>query len=862
MKNSLRVLFSICLSASLGIWWVSAQPDPTAEPAIDRYEDIPFAVPLEWPESQREFFQDGPGFLLSKLQLETLLDEDTIGREEVIVRYLADDPVPETPENELVEGIRLRRALVRQEFDSFLDDRARLLFLHGVPQTRELIDCAETFKPLELWTYPGSRTLALYRDKPSDVYRLWLPVDSKRRLYNPEMEYWLEQWEELRDRIVGGRRFDREICKEAKRVDEVTGVDGLFGFEEDRPKNDELLRFLQPPDDLTAWARAAAKTQIEKREFLEGAEVEIFFPEKQGLRMLTQAVISLPPETPLDPFSERGDGTDSELRLRVEGTLERGGKIFERFRLRFQLPVPEGERTQPVALVVNRRLRPNQEFLMRLRLVEETSERQVLLSRGFLVPRQATPRDLPPVSEEALVSIGEELGKVRIPGYDSLVLIPPTDDVVFGLWRAEALVTGERIEKVAFFLDGEPQMARRRPPFTAELRLDTYPREQIVRADGLDGDGEVVASDEVILNQPRGQLSVRILQPERGKPVEVGPVPVRAEVVVPEEMRVEKVEFAINETVHDTRQKPPWEAVVQMPNTGELTYLTVTAELNDGTRAEAVRFFNSPNYIEEVDVNLVELYTTVTDRSGRLVRGLTAADFQIWEDERPQEVAKFELVEDLPLSLGIAIDVSGSMFESLGEAQRAATEFLENIITPKDRCFALAFADRPSLLMPRTSDVGAVAERLQDLSANGATSLHDAIVTSLYYYRGIRGRRALILLSDGEDTASSLGFAEALEYAKRSGVSIYTIGLRIARTDFGIRNKLNNLAEETGGRVFYIGEANELVGVYDEIESELRSQYLVAYGSDQPGEKGKYREIEIKVRGGKLKARTIRGYYS
>jgi len=856
-KFSRYLLLAVTL-ATIVFWWTSAE-----EAEIQKLNDVPFAVPLLWVEDQRSFLQDGPGLLLSSNELNDLLDADTIRREQFIVEYLAQDPDPSTPENELVEGIRKRRALVLQEFDSFLDERAKLLFLLGVPAERTLVDCAETFKPIELWTYTGARwPLVLYRDKPTSVYRLWLPVDSKRRLYNPEMEYWLEQWEELRGLIRGGKRFDRTICKVSETVDEATGVDGLFGFLEEKPKNKDLEVYLQPPDDLAAWARSAAATEVEETPEIEGAEVEIFFPEKAGLRILTQAVISLPADVNLEPFAEGENSESQELRVRVEGSLEREGKVFERFRLRFQLPLPEDGAEQPIALVVNRRLRPNQEFLMRLRLVDEISGMEFLLSRGFVVPREAIPVDEPPVPEDVLTAIGEELGQQRVAGFDSLILIPPADDVIFGLWRAEALVTGDRIQKVMFSLDGSPQLSRRRPPFTAELRLATYPREQIVKAAGFDEEGELVAEDEVILNQPRGELRVRILEPERGKPVEVGDVSVLAEVVVPEEARVIGVEFRINEELQFTLEKPPWAAVVQMPNTRELTYLTVTAELGDGSRAEAVRFFNAPNHMEEVDVNLVELFTTVTDKGGRQVRGLAATDFEVWEDDKPQEVAKFELVEDLPLNLGIAIDVSGSMYESLGEAQRAAVDFLEKIITPRDRCFAVAFSDRPALLMPRTSDVGAVAERLQDLSANGSTSLHDAIVTSLYYYRGIRGRRALVLLSDGEDTSSSLGFTEALEYARRSGVSIYAIGLRIGKTDFGIRRKLDKLAEETGGRAFYINRASDLFGVYDEIESELRSQYLVAYNSNQEGEKGKYHEIKMKVRGGKLKARTVRGYYS
>ena len=856
--HPLRSLFPwIGLALCLVLSWAHL----ASEEPVRKLDDVPFGLPLLWPEEQRAFLQDGPGLLLGVNQLNDLLDLDLIGREEMIVRYLAEDPDPSTPENELQEGIRRRVALVQQEFSSFYDHRARLLFLHGQPEERHLVDCAETFKPLELWKYPDSPfPLVLYREKPGEYYKLWLPIDSKRRLYNPEMEYWLDQWEELRGRISGGKRFDRTICEDSERVDLATGVDGLFGFLTGRPKNEGLKVFLEPPDDLAAWAkRAAATPEVETKGSLEGIEMEVHFPEKQGLRMTTQAVIRLPADTEVEIFEE---GDNREIRLRVEGLLERDGKIFETFRMRFQLPAPEEDSEKPYALLVNRRLRPDQEFLMRLAVIEEVSQKRTLLTHGFVVPKVATKVETPAVPDEAIVAIGEELGRQRVAGYDSLVLVPPADDVIFGLWRAEALVTGDRIEKVTFSLDGSAQLSRRRPPFTAELRLATYPKEQVVKAEGFDENGDLVASDEIVINQPRGELRVQILEPPRGTPVVAGDVIVKAEVVVPEEMFVTALRFSLNEEEQAVVSKPPWEAVVTVPATGELTYLTVAAELNDGTTAEAVRFFNSPDYIEEVDVNLVELFTTVTERNGRLVRGLEASDFEIWEDGRPQEVAKFELVDDLPLNLGVTIDISGSMFESLGEAQRAATDFLESIITPRDRCFAVAFSDRPSLLMPRTSDVGAVAEALQSLTANGPTALHDAIVTSLYYYRGIRGRRALILLSDGEDTSSTLGFAETLEYAKRSGVSVFAIGLRIGRSDIGIRRKLEKLAEETGGRTFFINQASELFETYEEIEAELRSQYLVAYSSDQEGGEGEYREVEVKVKGGKLKARTLRGYYS
>lgn len=820
---------------------------------------IPVGLSLLWPEEQRAFLQDGPGLLLSNAQLEELASLDTVGRERFISRFLDRDPLPETPENELQQGIERRRTLVERELAGWLDDRARLLFLHGSPRLREIVDCIEVFKPLEVWTYGTDRQLVLYRPKPGEPYRLWLPIDGKRVLYNQEMEYWLEQWEELRGRITGGRRFDRQICDQAEWVDEVTGIDGLFGFQAERVKNAEVAVMLEPPDDLRAWAAEAATTPVATERPLGPVELRLSFPERAGQRLLMRSIITLPTSIALEPIAT---GEAEELRLVAEGRFERDGKIFDDFRVRFQLPSADG--TVPVVLVSEHRLRPEQEFLLRIILTEESTGKVARLSRGFVVPADPIPEDEPyGVPEEALIALGDELKKHRIAGHDSLILVPPEADVVFGLWRADALVTGNRIEKVIFLVDDQEQLTRRNPPFTAELRLPSQPREQVVRAEGYDAEGELVASDEVVLNQPRGELRVRIVEPKRGtKATATGSVQAKAEIVVPEERRVTAVTFSVNEAEQAVLERPPWEVSIEVPATNELTYLTVTAELDDGLRAEDVRFLNAPGSVEEIDINFVELYTTVTDRSGRPVLGLERDDFEVGEDGRPQALAKFELVEDLPLTLGIAIDTSGSMFESIREAQRAAVGFLDNIIGTQDRCFALAFADRPALLMQRTSDVGAVAKRLENLLANGATALHDAIVTSLYYFRGVPGRRALILLSDGEDTSSTVEYKEALEYAKRSGVAVYTIGLGIGKREIGVRRKLEGLADATGGRTFYIKDAVELVDVYDEIENELRSQYLLAYRSDRPGGDGTYREITVEVEGGKLKARTIRGYYS
>ena len=147
------------------------------------------------------------------------------------------------------------------------------------------------------------------------------------------------------------------------------------------------------------------------------------------------------------------------------------------------------------------------------------------------------------------------------------------------------MVSGERIAKVVFLLDGQPQLSRTRPPYSAELRLAELPREQVVRVEGYDAEGELVAWDQVVLNQARGRFRVLITDPPRGARSS-GKVLARAEVVVPEEHRVESVEFRVN----DQQGRRPRAAALAAGNPGagrgDLAYLTVTALLDDGSRAE------------------------------------------------------------------------------------------------------------------------------------------------------------------------------------------------------------------------------------------------------------------------------------
>jgi Ca-activated chloride channel family protein len=286
----------------------------------------------------------------------------------------------------------------------------------------------------------------------------------------------------------------------------------------------------------------------------------------------------------------------------------------------------------------------------------------------------------------------------------------------------------------------------------------------------------------------------------------------------------------------------------------------VVGILDDGSVAEDLRYVNAPAYVSEIQVDAVELYTSVSDH-GRPVAGLTATNFKVFEDSVVQKVESFEFVKNLPLTVGVMIDTSASMLESLPEAQQAAMTFLDYTVGEKDRAFTISFDNEPYLLSKLTNRKEKLFRSLAGLRAEGSTALYDAIVYGLYQFTGVKGKKALVILTDGKDTASKFEFETLLEYVRKSGISIYGVGLKISGAELEVKYKLNKLAQVTGGQTFYIDSAKHLENIYRQINEELRSQYLLTYYSTNPGGKDRWRKVEVRVEPNNLQARTISGYY-
>lgn len=233
-----------------------------------------------------------------------------------------------------------------------------------------------------------------------------------------------------------------------------------------------------------------------------------------------------------------------------------------------------------------------------------------------------------------------------------------------------------------------------------------------------------------------------------------------------------------------------------------------------------------------LDVRLVNVFVNITDRNGAIVGGLSREDFAVAEDGRPQQISVFERQSELPLNMTLAIDTSGSVKKDLSEEADAAHRFVHAILRPQDQMSLLQFATEVKELSPFTNKVAQIDRGLNQLHSDFATALYDAILLGSEGLGKKDGRRVLVLVSDGGDTVKSTTYAEALEAALRHEVMIYSIiDVPIeasAGRDLGGEHALITLAEQTGGKSFYVSSGG-LDKAFAQVSDDLRTQYLIGY---------------------------------
>ena len=269
-----------------------------------------------------------------------------------------------------------------------------------------------------------------------------------------------------------------------------------------------------------------------------------------------------------------------------------------------------------------------------------------------------------------------------------------------------------------------------------------------------------------------------------------------------------------------------------------------------------------------MDVKLVNMFVNVTDQNGAIVGGLTRDDFALTEDGRPQQIAVFERQSELPLNLTLAIDTSGSVFKDRAQEQDAAKRFVRALMRSQDQMSLIEFATEVSELTAFTNKPAEIDHGLDRLRGGDATALYDAIYLASQRLGKKQGRKVLVLISDGGDTAENTTYNQAVEQALRNEVMIYSIiDVPIeasAGRDTGGEHALITMAEQTGGKSFYVS-AGGLDKAFARVSEDLRTQYLLGYYPQHQEPGVNFHRVLVTVPRAATQAFNIRyraGYYA
>ena len=820
------------------------------------------------PARHREWLEE-VALLISPKEREAFLAVKQDYQRDAFIRrfWQVRDPFPKTARNELQEQWQERVRLAKERFENITEDRARILLLNGEPAEVFPVRC-DLLLPMEIWSWPGTEGIKgdfsltfVSQGGFKGPFRLWYPTEGVSSILALSLRARPPQ---------EGSTIAQQISDGCPRGDDIVS---RLAESLDWHAVESKVQLVPKPGEEWLSTFSSASTDVPEGASTFPAEMELSFPGRYGSRTVVQGLVSVPRG---EVKAERLEGSPvSAYSFLVDGEILYRGELFDHFRYRFSMPESEA-RSEKIPLVFQRYLRPGAYTLV-LKVEDVTGGRYFREQRELQVPSApavetaaapspdpATPSAPPPPAAPPQADLAEANAADAIGSDERTIrILPPPPGLTTGKARIQALTTGEGIAKVSFELNGRLVLSKTKPPYSVELVLGDQPRTHTVRAIALGPSGEKLAEDEMLLNAGPHRFTVRLVEPQPGKTYQSS-LRAQAEVEVPEGETVDRVELYLNETLVATLYQQPYTQPILLPGP-ESGYVRAVAYLADGNFTEDTVLINTPGAGERIEVDFVELYTTVVDPKGRPVEGLTQKDFRVLEDGAEQQVRRFELVRDVPIHAGLLIDTSWSMAEGNGEkldaAVRGALSFFKTVITPKDRAAVITFSDAPSLAVRFTNNQEVLAGGLAGLTAEGGTALYDSLIYALHYFGGIRGKKAIILLSDGRDQGSRYQFDDVLEYARRSGVSLYAVGIGLSPKDTDVRLKLSRLSEETGGRVFFIDRAGELDRVYDSVEEELRSQYLLAYQSPNLSRDDKFRAVEVKIARPGLEAKTLRGYY-
>ncbi|MEE2775522.1 MAG: VWA domain-containing protein [Acidobacteriota bacterium] len=745
------------------------------------------------------------------------------------------DPYPQTGRNELKERWDERVYIAESEYETLDDDRARVFLVHGEPHRTLEVRCTTTRMPVIVWQY-----------RDSDVARFPFLLVFVRQAGLGRARIWRPGLGNL-ERIARNAKG----CLNGNRMDDILTTIRNQGASYDISLDRALAKPRPQSEEWIATFHSFSTELPEGAKTLE-AEIATHFLGRVQSRTVVQTTFQVPlEEATLEEFA----GFES-YNFEVNGEILQEGQLFENFRYKFGLAKSEAP-PSGIPMAYQRYLRPGPYVL--IHKVHDLNGNAFFIHEAEIdVPRMEEIAEIPDDRDNETMQLFREASEAVGSEETAIRLVAPPGDLHQGFVRFDTLTSGSNIERVVFSLDERTTVTRNNPPWNVEIDLGPFPRLRNLRASALDADGKVVAEDELLVNAGEHRFGVRLVEPFWGREYDDS-VRARAEVDLPKGRTLERVEFFLNERLVATLFQEPFVQPIRLANGGAPAYIRTVAHLVDGNSTEDVAFINAPDVLEEMDIQFVELYAAVRDTDGRPVEDLAERDFRIFEDGVEQTINRFDRVENLPFHAVILIDNSASMGGALGQARHAALRFFEQAVTPKDRAAIITFNRFPNIAVEFTNEQRALGAGLQGLTAEGQTALYDSMMFTLYYFTGIKGQRAILLLSDGKDEVSRFDFSETLDYARRAGVTIYSIGLNM--DDGGARRRLITLANQTGGRSYFIKNVDDLSGVYALVQQDLRAQYLIAYQSTNTSSREDFRYVDLEVKRPRTTVRTLAGYY-
>ncbi|MXW00721.1 MAG: VWA domain-containing protein [Holophagales bacterium] len=438
--------------------------------------------------------------------------------------------------------------------------------------------------------------------------------------------------------------------------------------------------------------------------------------------------------------------------------------------------------------------------------------------------------------------------RIRSDEPPAIRIVPPRGsyrEFLSGPVGVQALVIDPLIHTVEFLLDGKLVNQARKRPFKARVRLSHPPREETLEVRGYRDGRAHVGTDRIVLNRLHSPFAVQIAAL---RPLVAGgasAVSVAARVSVPRAAALARVEFYLSDRRLATFEDPDWKEIQREPRTirveapvGDVEpgdFIRVVARLADGREREDAELLQEAEYSGEVDVQLVQLQILAVDRDGEPVGDLQPADFEIHENGERRPVENLHASNDVPLLLGIAIDSSGSMTKVWQRLQTVVRMFMAAALATDDRAFLVDFDDTVRFLQPLTDSKPLLSGRLNRLLVGGGTALNDGLLFSLLHFGREPGRRALVVVTDGNDADSRSKAAQVSDFADWMGVPIYFIAVGWSAPPPILVRKLTR---RTGGRLFRIHPglprsevAAEMERVFDRINEDLRHQYVLTYYS-------------------------------